>query len=124
MNTDTMGILTFAYMGDAIYEVYVRKYLIQKGIAKVNDLQKEATKYVSAKGQCSFLTKLLENDFLLPEEGEIVYRARNHKVAHRPKSTDIITYKCATRLEALIAYLYIKENFETITQIMNELLGE
>ena len=56
--------LVLAYLGDSIYEVYIRKYLIDKGNIKVNELQKAATKFVSAKSQASLLNKLMESDIL------------------------------------------------------------
>ena len=55
--------LVLAYIGDAIYEVLVRKYLIDKNFVKVNDLQKHALNYVSAKNQALFLKELLDNNF-------------------------------------------------------------
>ena len=57
------NVLALAYLGDSIYEVYIRKYLIDQGIEKVNTLQKEATNYVSAKRQCKYLTQLMEENF-------------------------------------------------------------
>ena len=54
------NVLALAYLGDSIYEVYIRKYLIDQGIEKVNTLQKEATNYVSAKSQCKYLTQFIE----------------------------------------------------------------
>ena len=60
MSINEINVLVLAYLGDTIYEDYIRKYLINKGIAKVNDLQKEASLYVSAKGQASFLKDLIE----------------------------------------------------------------
>ena len=73
------NILVLAYLGDSVFEIMIRKYLIEQGINKVNTLQKEAIKYVSAKGQCSFVTKLIEENKLSSEELEIFYRGRNHK---------------------------------------------
>ena len=87
------NVLALAYLGDSIYEVYIRKYLIDQGIEKVNTLQKEATNYVSAKSQCKYLTQLMEENFFTEEELNIIYRARNHKGSRHPKNTDIITYK-------------------------------
>ena len=55
-----VNVLVLAYLGDTIYEDYVRKYLINQGIGNVNDLQKEAVKYVSAKAQAKFLTELVQ----------------------------------------------------------------
>lgn len=118
MNSD-INSLTLAYLGDAIYEVYIREYLISKKIAKVNDLQKEATKYVSAKGQAGYLQKLISDNVLTDEEVNIVMRARNHKVQHRPKSTDIITYKYATGFEALMGFLYLNNRRQRLDEIMN-----
>ena len=115
--------LVLAYMGDSIYELYIRKYLISKEICKVKELQEEAVKYVSAKGQASYLKDMLDNNFLNKEELDIVMRARNHKNTHKPKGSDIITYKYATALEALLGYLYFKNNNDRIEQIMNYIIN-
>lgn len=124
MDIRNINVLVLAYLGDSIYEVMVREHLIHKKIGNVNHLQKEAISYVSAKNQCAFLTKMLEENFLSEEELDIVKRARNHKVAHKPKSTDIITYKYATGMEALIGYLYLKNDKERIKEIMKFVIGE
>lgn len=108
LNKD-ISSLGLAYLGDSVYELYVRTYLLNKGIAHVNDLQKEAINFVSAKNQTKFLNYLLDNNLLTDEEKVIVIRARNQKSNHKPKSTDIITYKYATGFEALIGYLYIND---------------
>lgn len=110
--------LTLAYLGDAIYEVYIRKYLLSKGICKVKDLQKESIKYVSAKAQSSYLHKMIEDNFLTDEEIIIIKRARNNKSSRHPKNTDIITYKNSTGLEALIGYYELKENKTRIQEII------
>ena len=80
-----MNMLTLAYMGDAVYEERIREYLISTGLCKVNDLQKEAVKYVSAKGQSDYLKMMIENNFLTEDELNIVTCARNHKNNHKPK---------------------------------------
>ena len=116
--------LVLAYLGDSVYELYVRRYLIKKGIAKVNELQKEATKCVSAIAQEKLLMKLLDSEFLSEEEINIIKRARNHKNNHKPKYASIITYKNATGLEALIGYLDIEGNLKRIDEIMNFILEE
>ena len=114
-----MNSLVLAYLGDSVYELYVREYLVNKNICKVNDLQKEAVKYVSAKAQEEFLLNLIDNGILTENEIDIVKRARNHKNNHRPKYSSIITYKNATGLEALIGYLYLNNNNDRIDDIMN-----
>lgn len=122
--TDTLNVLALAYIGDGAYELIIRDYLINKGICKVNDLQKEAIKYVSAKAQCAYLKKLEDNNVLTEEEISIVKRARNNKQARHPKNTDIITYKLSTGFEALIGYHYLNGNKKRISKLMEEMLGE
>lgn len=112
------NVLTLAYMGDSVYEIYIRHFLIDKQIVKVKELQKEAVKYVSASAQEKFLKMMIEASFLTDEEILIVNRARNHKVGHKPKNASIITYKNATGLEALIGFLYFEGNKERIIEIM------
>jgi len=123
MNLLEVNVLVLAYMGDTIYEDYIRKYLINKGIGNVNDLQTEALKYVSAINQAKFLTGMIDNNYLSEEELDIVKRARNYKTTSHPKSCDIITYKYATGLEALIGYLYLDNNIERVNEIMDFILG-
>lgn len=101
--------LVFAYIGDAIYEVFIREQNVNKGICKINDLAKETLKYVNAKSQAYFLKEMIDNEILDFEEINIVKRARNSKSNHKPKSCDIVTYKHATALESLIGYLYFKD---------------
>ena len=124
MSINEINVLVLAYLGDTIYEDYIRKYLINKNIAKVNDLQKEASNYVSAKNQAAFLKILLENNFFTEEEQSIIRRARNSKSNSHPKNCDIVTYKHATALEAIIGYLELSNNKNRIDEIMNEILGE
>ena len=118
-----MNPLILAYIGDTVYDLYIRKYLIDKGICKVDLLQKESIKYVSAKGQASYIKELIDNNLLNDKEIDIVMKARNHKVNHKPKGCDIITYKYATGLEALIGYLYYENNIKRIEEIMNYILS-
>ncbi len=113
------NILVLAYLGDSVYEVYIRKFLIDKGLNKVNNLQKEAIKYVSAKGQCELVKTLIEQNVLSKKELEIYFRGRNHKSKHHPKNTDILTYKEATGFEAIIGHLYLQGDIDRITQIIN-----
>ena len=122
MNLLEVNVLVLAYMGDTVSEDYIRKYLINKGIGNVNDLQTEALKYVSAINQAKFLTEMIDNNYLSEKELDIVKRARNYKTTSHPKSCDIITYKYATGLEALIGYLYLDGNTERVNEIMNFIL--
>lgn len=119
MNTDSMNVITLAYLGDSVYEVYIREYLISKGIVYVVDLQKEAIKYVSAKSQAKILDYLVNNNYLSEEEVSIVKRGRNYKRDSHPKNTDIITYKKSTGFECLVGYLYLSKNINRLDEIMN-----
>lgn len=123
MDTNLVNVITMAYLGDAVYEVYIRDYLIKSGIAKVQELQKEAIKYVSAKSQCKILNYLLDNNFLSDIEKDIVKRGRNYKRESHPKNTDIITYKMSSGFEALIGYLYLNNNVDRIKEIINYIIG-
>lgn len=114
--------LVLAYLGDTIYEDYVREFLIKKGIANVNDLQTASIKYSSAKAQARILKGLMDNDFFTLDELSIIKRARNHKGVSHPKNCDIITYKYATGLEALIGYLKLENKIDRIDEIMKNIL--
>ena len=117
------NMLVLAYLGDSIYEMYIRKYLIDKGICKVKELQSESIKYVSAKGQASYLKEMINNNLFSEEELNIIMCARNHKSNHKPKNCDIITYKYATGFEALIGYLYLEGKINRIEEIINHIIG-
>lgn len=116
-----MSPLQLAYIGDAVYELFVRTYLMERDIS-VNDLHKEAIQYVKAKGQSDIVHFL--QDELTEEENNIVKRGRNAKSSSVPKNANLIDYKYATGFESLIGFLYltgrderILEIFEKITQI-------
>lgn len=117
-----MDNLRFAYLGDAVYELYIRKYLIEKkSIKKVKDLQETAINYVSAKSQVRILEKLINDNILTLEEQDIVRQGRNAS-SHSSKSTDIVTYKRSTGFECLIGYLY-ENNIERCNYLLDYIVG-
>lgn len=120
MDINNMNVIVLAYLGDAIYEVYIRESLINKGINKVERLQEESIKYVSAKGQAKILDNLISTGILTEEESDIVKRGRNYKRSSHPKNTDIVTYKYATGFETLIGYLYLT-NKDRLNEILNQI---
>ena len=123
MNVMEINVLVLAYLGDSIYENYVRRYLVDSGIGNVNDLQTASIKYVSATNQAKYVLDMLDKDLLTEEEVDVYKRARNYKTTSHPKSCDIITYKNATGLEAIIGYLDIIGKTNRIGEIMKIILG-
>lgn len=118
-----INVLVLAYLGDSVYEIYVREKLIKDGFSNVNALQKESIKYVSAKAQAKFLDNLIKNDFFDSDELEVIKRGRNYKTGRHPKNCDVITYKYATALETLIGYWYLTDNKYRIKKLMEFILN-
>ncbi|WP_313758348.1 ribonuclease III domain-containing protein [Tissierella sp.] len=113
--------LQLAYIGDAVYELFVRTYLLKKRLS-VKELHKSTIKYVKAEAQAN-IVHILE-DVLTEEEQTIVKKGRNAKTNTMPKNANMIDYKYATGFEALIGYLYLmgKDNrigelFELVSNI-------
>ena len=119
---ELLNPLVLAYIGDAVYEVYVRRYIIGNGAIKTNTLHKIAsTSYVSARAQAFILDKIME--FLTEEEVNIVRRGRNANSNTIPKNADIADYKKATAFEALVGYLFLGNKNERLEEIMKIVLG-
>ncbi|NLA33681.1 MAG: ribonuclease III [Tenericutes bacterium] len=124
MNTKEINILALAFLGDSVYELYIRDYLLKKGINDVNKLQKETVKYVSAKNQAAIIEKLQKEGFFSSSEMNIIKRGRNNRSSNHPKNCDILTYKYATGLEALVGELYLKKNTNRLEQLFNKIWEE
>jgi len=106
-----------AYIGDAVYEVYIRYYLLSKGIAKPYMLSEKAKMFVNAQTQSKALRAIM--DMLNEEERKVVFRGRNSKHKNKPASATVEEYNNATGLEALIGYLYLNENKEKLSEIIS-----
>ncbi len=106
---------TLAYIGDSIYEVKVREYLIEKGLTKVDDLHKNAIKYTSATGQAEAFS--LIEEILTEDEISIFKRGRNSESTRKPRNTSLAIYKKATGFESLIGYLYLSKDFERLDKL-------
>lgn len=111
--------LVLAYIGDAVYELHIRAMLVARGITKVNDLHKEAVKYVRAEAQARLLHSL--EGTLSPEEAGVVRRGRNAKSGKTPKHTEMIDYRYSTAFEALVGYLCLMGNEQRLSQIFEQL---
>ncbi len=115
-----LNALTLAYMGDAVYESYIRQYLITKGMTKPNKLHKEATKYVSAKAQAKIVDVMRETQFLTEEETNVLRRGRNAKSHSVPKNVDVRTYNYSSAFEAVVGYLHLLGKHERVTQWLEQ----
>ncbi len=122
MGINEINIISLAYLGDSVYELKVRDYLISLGINKVNKLQREAMNFVTAKKQCEYINYFIDNNILNDIEIDYVKRGRNASVYSHPKNTDIVTYKWATGFESLFGYLYLSNNKERIDELFNIIL--
>lgn len=118
MDIKMINVITLAYLGDAIYEVYIREKMIKEAPLKVEQLQKKAINYVSAKAQAKIISNLIDTNALTDEELDIVKRGRNYKRSSHPKNTDIITYKLSTGFETLIGYLYLSGKKTRLREIL------
>ena len=117
-----MSPLVWAYMGDAVYEKFIREYVIRQGLCKNGLLHKKSVKYVSANGQVKILQRI--EDKLTEEELDIVRRGRNSNPHSHAKNADIVDYKYATGFEALIGYLYLTEQNERLEEILKMCVEE
>lgn len=111
-----MKPLVQAYVGDSIYEVYIREYLIVHPYKNVHDLHKKATSFVKAQAQAEILSELQSE--LTQRELDVVRRGRNAHPRTVPKNADIGQYHMATGFEALIGYLYLSEQNERLAAIL------
>ena len=111
-----MNTTALAFLGDAVYETYVRNHLIQTMQADADKLHRTAVKYVRAEAQAGAMKQLLSS--LSEEELGLVKRARNKKISTKPKNADPVLYKWATAFEALIGYLYLSDNRARMEEVI------
>lgn len=117
---NTMSPLTWAYIGDAVYELYIRNHFIETTNLKPNKLHREAIKYVKASAQAKILE--LIQDMLTDKEKEIVRRGRNTENHHLPKNANPADYMHATAFEALIGYLYLTKQENRLNEILQKII--
>jgi ribonuclease-3 family protein len=110
--------LALAYVGDAIYEVYIRDYLVNEGQTKPSKLHHMATHYVSAKAQAKLIHLMEEEALLTEEEQNYFRRGRNAKSYTSAKNTNITTYRISTGFEALMGYLHLSGQKERLEEII------
>lgn len=120
-NYEFMNTTALAFMGDAVYETYVRKRMLDRGLVNADILHREAVRFVRADAQATALKLLM--DKLTETELSLVKRARNKKSATKPKNADPVDYKLATAFEALIGFLYLSQNHERMEELIDQTIG-
>lgn len=114
MRPDLVNAAVLAYLGDAVFEVMVRDYLVKEsGLAKTNDFQKEAVKYVSASSHAMFMHDMLGEDFFDEREIGIYKRGRNTKGS----KNESLEHLHSTGFEAIIGTLYLEKNYDRLELI-------
>lgn len=119
--SNTTSTIALAFLGDAVYELFVREMVMQGGLgasSHADRLHKAAVVYVRASSQALAIRRLF--DSLTEEEQALVKRARNHKIATKPKNSDAACYKWATAFEALIGWLWLDGNKERAQLLMQQ----
>ena len=119
---NTLSPLTWAYVGDSVYELFIRTNLVNNSNEKVHKLHVNAIKFVKAAGQAKIL-KAIEKE-LTEDEKNIVRRARNTQNHHIAKNATPAEYAYATAFEGLIGYLYLTKQDERLKYILNRALEE
>jgi len=121
-NWQDINILQLAYLGDAVYELWVRQHLLAKGIGKLEEMHKNAVHYVQARTQAAILKRLLPE--LNETETAVVMRGRNAKGNH-PRNVDVLTYRHATAFEALVGYWYLdgqQQRMQTVFDRIDDII--
>lgn len=109
--------LTLAYVGDSVYEIFVRQRLLERGMVKVNDLHKGALRYVKATAQAAALAYL--HPTLTEQEQDVARRGRNAKSHAAPKGTDPAEYAASTGFETLVGFLHMAGQDERLSQLLH-----
>ena len=117
VDVNLLSPLTWAYVGDSVYELFIRTRLINKTKLKPHKLHIESIKYVKAKAQADILKKITDN--LTEDEKDVVRRGRNTENHHVAKNSNVADYSQSTAFEALIGYLYLTKQDERLEEILN-----
>lgn len=114
--------LTLAFVGDGVYELLVREYLVSQGNCPVKKLHSRKVELVRCQAQAQALSTLWPQ--LSEEEQQVVLRGRNAHVGHAPKNAPLADYHGATGLEALFGYLYLSGNTQRVREIFSQILKD
>ena len=114
---------SLAYIGDAIYEIKIREYLLQKGYQDVNKLHKYAVKFTSGESQALIVDYLIKNELITEEEISYYKRGRNSNHSKNRRTISVISYKKATGFEAMIGYLYLSSQNDRLNSLMEKIIN-
>lgn len=114
--------LVLAYLGDSVFSLYVREYLVKKYATKTNGLNKLANKVVCARAQAEFMTEIISS--LTDDEHDVVMRARNSHINSKAKNSTLHEYSLATQFEALIGYWYLNGEKTKIQDVFDKYVME
>ncbi|SFR09430.1 Mini-ribonuclease 3 [Desulfoscipio geothermicus] len=117
VNPVELPSLVLAYIGDAVYELAVREYLINRGLTNVNKLHREAVRHVRASTQARVFHAL--EGCLDKTEEAVARRGRNAKSGHGPRGNNIIEYRHSTGFESLVGYLYLQRDWARLEKILS-----
>ncbi|UUX33041.1 Mini-ribonuclease 3 [Fundicoccus culcitae] len=121
MNPEQLNGAALAYMGDAIYETYVRAHVLASGKTQANRLHRAAIKYVEAAGQAYAMQAwIAQEDFLSDQEIDMYRRGRNHKANTKAKNASIQDYRQATGFEALLGWLFLSQQEERLSFLIHD----
>lgn len=107
-----------AFMGDAVYEIYVRRHVMESGQVNADRLHQMAVRYVRADGQAQAIKRMMRDNLLTEEETALVKRARNHRTTSKPRNADPVIYKLATAFEALLGWLYLEKRYTRMEEVV------
>ena len=114
--------LVLAYLGDSVFTLMVRQYLVKNCNFKPRELNKIANTIVCAKTQAELTNPL--TDSLAQDELDIVMRARNSHINSKAKHSTLQEYSLATQFEALVGYLYLNKNYDKLNKMFDDLVKE
>ena len=120
IKVDTLSPLTLAFTGDAVFSLYIREMLVCEANRPVGQLHKLSVNWVKAEAQSKGMHAILP--LLTEKETEVFKRGRNAHTSHTPKNQSGCDYHYATGFEALVGYLYLKEETERLNELLNEVI--
>ena len=118
IDLQNISMQNLAFIGDAVYSLKIRTYLVEKANESTKKIHIKSIKYVSAKAQCKIIDSIYNE---LSEEEILIYkRGRNTSINNVSKNVDVISYKKATGFEALIGYLYLSKNADRLDEMIRK----